>query len=398
MTMVNHNTKPDPLFTAADFPAWPQYDEKEEQALLDTLDEGQWGTLGKRVLEFSDKFAKYIGVKKVICVNTGTQALELLLRACGIGRGDEVIVPPYTFVATVYAIAWVGAMPVFADVDVNTGCLDPISVQQCITERTKAILAVHVAGRTCDMDALSAIAHNAGIYLLEDAAHAHGSEWKGRKAGSLADGAAFSFQSSKVLTGGEGGAIATNNEDIWARAWQYHNSGRAVKGGGELGGVVLMGTNGRMAEWEAAILLKQLDRLDAQCARRSEGAVIIDDTLRGTPGITLPPLDDRITAWSGFLYQFRWNGATPRSEFIKKLRERGLPCSAGYPALYNMGMLHDATFERSTGLKFTSEPVCPNTEQLAKEAVWFKGSALLAERDILHRASAAIAEIAQELG
>ncbi len=385
------------LFTAKDFPSWPQYDEREEKALIEALEAGQWGTLGKRALEFADRFAKYIGVEKVICVNTGTQALELLLRACGIGRGDEVIVPPYTFVATVSAIAWVGAMPVFADVDADTGCLDPASVQKCITSRTKAILAVHVAGRPCDMDALSAIARNAGVYLLEDAAHAHGSEWKGRKAGSLADGAAFSFQSSKVLTGGEGGAVATNNEEIWARAWQYHNSGRAIKGGGELGGVVLMGTNGRMAEWEAAILLRQLERLDAQCKKRAEGAAILEEALRGTPGISLPPHDRRITAWSGFLYQFRWNGASPRSEFLQKLRERGLPCSAGYPALYRMGMLRDVSFERSTGKKFTIEPDCPNTELLAKEAVWFKGSALLAERKTLHKAAVVITEIAQEL-
>ena len=385
------------LFTAKDFPSWPQYDEREEKALIEALEAGQWGTLGKRALEFADRFAEYIGVEKVICVNTGTQALELLLRACGIGRGDEVIVPPYTFVATVSAIAWVGAMPVFADVDADTGCLDPASVQKCITTRTKAILAVHVAGRPCDMDALSAIARNAGVYLLEDAAHAHGSEWKGRKAGSLADGAAFSFQSSKVLTGGEGGAVATNNEEIWARAWQYHNSGRAIKGGGELGGVVLMGTNGRMAEWEAAILLKQLERLDAQCTRRAEGAAILEAMLRGTPGISLSPHDERITAWSGLLYQFRWNGASPRSEFIQKLRERGLPCSAGYPALYRMGMLRDASFERSTGKKFTLDPVCPNTELLAKEAVWFKGSALLAERKTLHKAAVVITEIAKEL-
>ena len=385
------------LFTAKDFPSWPQYDEREEKALIEALEAGQWGTLGKRALEFADRFAEYIGVEKVICVNTGTQALELLLRACGIGRGDEVIVPPYTFVATVSAIAWVGAMPVFADVDADTGCLDPASVQKCITTRTKAILAVHVAGRPCDMDALSAIARNAGVYLLEDAAHAHGSEWKGRKAGSLADGAAFSFQSSKVLTGGEGGAVATNNEEIWARAWQYHNSGRAIKGGGELGGVVLMGTNGRMAEWEAAILLKQLERLDAQCTRRAEGAAILEAMLRGTPGISLSPHDERITAWSGLLYQFRWNGASPRSEFIQKLRERGLPCSAGYPALYRMGMLRDASFERSTGKKFTLDPVCPNTELLEKEAVWFKGSALLAERKTLHKAAVVITEIAKEL-
>ncbi len=391
--MINTSEK---LFPAGSFPSWPMAGEEEERALLETLEAGQWGTLGSRALQFAERFGEYLGAKRVICVNTGTQALELLLRACGIGRGDEVIVPPYTFVATVSAVAWVGAMPVFADVDLDTGCLDAESVRKCVTPRTKAILAVHVAGRPCDMDALSRIAQENHILLLEDAAHAHGSSWKGVKAGNLADAAAFSFQSSKMLTGGEGGAIVTNNEAIFARAWQYHNSGRALEGGGELGGEVLMGTNGRMAEWEATILLQQLERLDAQCAKRTEGAAILDGALREAPGIALPPRDERVTSWSGFLYQFRWTGGCPRDSFVAKLAEAGLPCSAGYPPLYRMGMLRDQSFERSTGCAFGSEPRCPKAERLGDEAVWFKGRGLLAPKDTLRRAGEAIARIARE--
>jgi len=376
------------------FPAWPVWGEKEEKNLLKALDAGQWGTLGDGALAFAKRFADYIGVSRAIAVNTGTQALELMLRGAGVGRGDEVIVPAYTFVATVSAVAYVGAVPVFADVDVETGNLSAESVKAHITDKTKAILAVHIAGRACDMDALSEIAKAHGILLLEDCAHAHGAEWKGVKCGALGDAAAFSFQATKVLTGGEGGMIVTNNEDIYARCWHYHNSGRPPVGQSKesLGGVVLMGSNGRMAEWEAAILDAQMDHLDEQCAVRTRNQAKVYARIGKLPGISVPPEDARITAGSGFLFPFRYAG--DRDAFIDALKAEGVPCSKGYVALYRMGMLKEAAFEKFTGRKFEQAEELPNTERLVRENIWIPAPVFLADDEGIEAVCQAIEKVA----
>lgn len=383
-----------PAFTG-EFPRWPQWDLKEENNLLEALAAGEWGTLGTKVLAFTDRFSKYLGVRYAVAVNTGTQALEIMLRSAGIGRGDEVIVPPYTFVATVSAVAYVGAMPVFADVDADTGCLDANAVRSRITGRTKAILAVHVAGRPCDMDALAQVAREHNLLLLEDAAHAHGSEWKGRRCGALADAAAFSFQSSKALTGGEGGMVVTNNQDIYERCWQFHNSGRALSGGAELGGRTLMGTNARMAEWEAAILDAQMDRLDEQCKRRWENAKWLIEQISGLAGVEVKPVDERVTLWNGYIFQFRWEGKNmDRNTFVEALDAEGIPCSGGYPMLTNMGMFTEPGFEKSTGRRFDGDAKLPNAQRLAQTAVWIPGRVLLSERAAMQKVAEAIVKVA----
>ncbi|MBO4548349.1 MAG: aminotransferase class I/II-fold pyridoxal phosphate-dependent enzyme, partial [Abditibacteriota bacterium] len=197
-----------PVYTGT-FPSWPYWNDEEKQNLLRALSAGQWGTLGAEALSFAGEFAAYIGTRHAVCVNTGTQALEMMLRGCGIGYGDDVITTPYTFSATVSSIAWCGAMPVMADIDPDTGNIDPGSLEGCITPATKAILLVHVAGRPCDMDAIGEFAKKKGILVLEDSAHAHGSQWKGVRCGHLGDASAFSFQGSKAITGGEGGCVTT---------------------------------------------------------------------------------------------------------------------------------------------------------------------------------------------
>ncbi len=377
-----------------EYPLWPQWGEKEERNLIAALDAGQWGTLGDYVLAFSKRFADYIGVKHAIAMNTGTQALELMLRGAGIGRGDEVIVPPYTFAATISAVAYVGAVPVFADIDLNTGCISADKVGSHITERTKAILCVHFAGRPCDMDALKHVAKEHNIYLLEDAAHAHGSEWQGKRCGSLGDAAAFSFQSSKALTSGEGGMITTNNEEIFARSWQYHNSGRSLESTAILiGGTVLMGTNGRMAEWEAAILDAQLDRLEEQSSLRCANAKYLSEKLREIPSVILPMMDERTTVWNGYLYTFRWEDEKKnRDALMHSLREANIPCSEGYPLVSNMEFLRDSTFEKSTGRRFSSKTMLSSAEKMSKTSVWIPGNVLLADKDAMNKIARTISQ------
>ncbi|NLG24041.1 MAG: DegT/DnrJ/EryC1/StrS family aminotransferase [Clostridiales bacterium] len=380
-----------------EIPGWPTWGEPERKNLAAALSEAVWGTLGPRALAFAKRYAEYVGARHAIAVNTGTQALELLLRGAGIGRGDEVIVPPYTFVATVAAVANVGATPVFADVDLDTGCIDAASVDRAVTPATRAVIAVHIAGRPCDIDALLAVARRRSIALFEDAAHAHGSEWRGRRAGSLGDAAAFSFQSSKTLTGGEGGLIATDDEGLFAGCWQWHHSGRPLQGAQLIGGDVGLGTNGRMAEWQAAILDAQLDRLDAQNEARERGAALLDKALPGLRCIRRPAPDPRVTKNGHFLYQFRLEtGAlrVGRAQFLQALNAEGVPATAGYAPLHRMGMLQCDDFRRLTGAPFEQRQALPAAEALCESAVWLPGRALLMDAGALSDLAAAVQKVA----
>ncbi|NLG14818.1 MAG: DegT/DnrJ/EryC1/StrS family aminotransferase [Lentisphaerae bacterium] len=380
-----------PIYNGS-FPKWPQWGAKEEANLMKVAESNSWGTLGRFVLSFTKRFAEFVGVPHAIAVNSGTQALELILHGASIGRGDEVIVSPYTFSATVSAIAHVGAMPVFADVDERTGNIDAESVARHITAKTKAVMAIHVCGYPCDMDALKAVTSEHGLMLIEDCAHAHGSSWRNNMCGSIGDAAGFSFQNSKVLPAGEGGIITTGNEDLFERCWHFHHAGRAS------GGKTLMGTNGRMAEWEAAVLDAQLDKLPEQCAHRQKSIRAIMQGMADLPGIILPPEDPRVTALSGYLFQFQWKGRNAsRNEFVNALQAEGIPCSTGYVPLNHMGMMQDPAFEKAIGRKFEQNDALAAAEELSKTAVWFTNNVLLADAEIIDKVVQAVRKVATQL-
>src|SRR5512138_2479590 len=198
---------------AKPFTSWPLFGKPEERRLLRTLRSGKWGRLhGNEVARFEKRFAEMHGCKHGIAVVNGTVSLRIALMAAGIRAEDEVIVPPYTFFSTASAVIEANAVPVFADIDLDTFNLDPKAAEAAITPRTRAIIPVHFAGQPADMRSLKALARKRGLLVLEDAAHAHGASWRGRPAGSLGDIASFSFQSSKNLTSGEGGIITTNDD------------------------------------------------------------------------------------------------------------------------------------------------------------------------------------------
>ncbi len=383
-----------PVYSGA-FPRWPQWGGKEEENLMKALDAGRWGTLGAFAVSFSKRFADYICVTHGIAVNSGTQALELILRGAGIGRGDEVIVSPYTFPATVSAIAYVGAMPVFSDVDWRTGNIDAEAAAKCVTFRTKAVIAVHVGGYPCDMDAMKMLAERYGLLLIEDCAHAHGSAWRGRMCGSIGDAGAFSFQKSMVLPCGEGGMITTSDENLFRRCWQFHHSGRVLDCRETIGNNTVMGTNGRMAEWEAAILDAQMDRLEPQCKHRQASIRTIVEGLSDLKNIILPPDDKRITALSGFHFQFIWNGAMERDDFVKALCAEGIPCFPGYVLLNRMGMMTDPAFEKMTGRKFENHVSLHAAESLAKRSVRIPNPVLLAEPEVIAKVVEGIRKVAR---
>ncbi|HOJ09958.1 MAG TPA: DegT/DnrJ/EryC1/StrS family aminotransferase [Clostridiales bacterium] len=377
----------EPLRTKS-FTSWPKSGEEELERLKRVLNSGQWGTLGAETEKFAKRYAAYCNAKYAVATPNGTVSLEVILRALNIGRGDEVILPPYTFVATASAITFAGATPVFADIDENTYNLDPANIEQHISQRTKAIIAVHLGGRPCDMDKIMDVARKHKLYVIEDAAHAHGSEWKGRKVGSIGDVGSFSFQASKNLCCGEGGAITTNNENLYKSIWSVHNCGRDYDSNIWYQHPVL-GTNARMAEWQAVILDVQLNKLDGEIEKRMTNAAYLTKRLKETGFIDALYEDPNITKNSHHLYVFKYKKercwGIHRDLFVKALHAEGIGlCATGYSLpIYRMVFLDSDAFRKATGCtvsyKDISLPV--NDRAAYEEGAWLYHTALLGGKE-----------------
>lgn len=282
-------------------PGWPQFSDESIQAAMETLKTGKvnyW--TGKVGFEFEEKWAKYNNVKFAISTSNGTSALHTALAALGIGPGDEVITVPYTFIASSFCILQIGAIPVFVDVKRGDHTIDPDEIEEKITSRTKAIIPVHLYGNLCDMDKIMAIAKKHKLFVIEDAAEAHGAEYKGRKAGSIGDLGTFSFCQNKTFTtGGEGGMIITNDEDAAWEARSFRDHGYDVKQRMSLLDLEQalpyihrrVGFNYRMTEMQSAIGLNELKRLDSwNLPQRRRNGEILTDTLKDCPQISYLPV------------------------------------------------------------------------------------------------------------
>ena len=386
------------------FPGWPVFDATEEEAILGVLRSGSW-FLGERVAEFERTFTEYCEAKHGVSVSSGTVALQVALEAAGVVLGDEVIVPSYTFIATASSVALVGGVPVFVDVDPDTYLIDPAAVEAAITEKTKAIIAVHIAGQPADLDALTAIAAKHGVLLIEDSAQAHAAAWKGRRVGAIGDLGTFSFQASKNLNAGEGGFIVTDDEELQLRAWSIHNCGRAP--GGEWYEHPLVGGNYRLTEMQAALALSQLRRLDEQTEKRTHSAALLTEQLSEIEGIRPLAVDERVTRHAFHLYVFRYDadafGGAAREQFLKALAAEGIPCAAGYKPLYREPAFQArfSDFPLSSpafgGRPNYSGVHCPVTERIcADEAVWLTQNLLLGTESDISQISEAIAKIAAQ--
>lgn len=355
------------------FPKWPIFGEEELQMLKDVLYSGVWGVGGEKKKEFEWRFAELQNAKFAIAVTNGTTALELALRAASVGLNDEVILPSYTFVGTASAVAYVNATPVFVDIDPETYCIDPARVEEAITSRTRAIIPVHVAGQPAEMDALRKRAEEHNLFLIEDSAQAHCSEWNGRRVGAIGDMGTFSFQSSKNMTCGEGGALLTNNEELYRKCWSLHNCGRVLDGAWYEHRMI--GGNARMTEFQAAILLAQLERVERLTDIREENAKYLTKKLSKLSGIQPLKRHPKVTRHSNHLYIFKYFQeefeGLPREKFIEALRAEGIPCSPGYTPLHKMEFLRGKT---SGTLKVT-EDAC------YRRAVWLKQNLLLGNRE-----------------
>src|SRR5579871_3789251 len=313
------------------FAAWPIYGRQEERALLKVLASRNWGgypfpnTIADR---FAQKFAKFHGAKYGLAVANGTVAIQVALKAAGIKPGDEVIVPAYTWEGTVGPVLLLNAVPVFVDVDPETYCLDAKLVEKAITPKTKAILPVHLGMRFTDMDELLRIAAKHKLKIIEDCAHAHGGSWKGHGAGSMGDLGAFSFQSSKLMTSGEGGAVVTNNLEYMEKVQSYINAGRASMTDEYHHRIV--GFNYRLGEFQAAVLCAQLERLPGWAETREANMKYLETRLQQTPGIGLLKPDPRITRLAPYGYVMKYFEKQmkdiPRAAFVAALQLEGIPC------------------------------------------------------------------------
>jgi dTDP-4-amino-4,6-dideoxygalactose transaminase len=355
------------------WPPWPQWGSEEQERLQAALQGGIWGGYAPEVAEFEQAFAQRHGATYCIAAANGTLTLVAALMTCGISPGDEVIVPPYTFIATATAVRLVGATPVFVDIDPETYNIDPSAVEAAINQRCRAIIPVHLAGQAVDFDRLLPLAHRHGLVLIEDAAHAHGSTWRGQPVGALGDIGSFSFQTSKNMTAGEGGALTINRPDLAEALRSRVNQGRAP--GGAWYEHPNLGSNMRMTAWQAAVLLAQLARLDNQLQRRMANARLLHRSLAEIEGIRPLRWDERADHHAHHLFIMRYNQrafhGVARAEFVRALQAEGIPCSTGYPApLYVQPPL---------GPGFSRITLCPATEQACREAIWLTQNMLLAE-------------------
>lgn len=305
--------------------AHPLLGAEETDAVAEVLASGMIAQ-GPKTAAFEQEFAAYCGVSHAVAVNSGTAALHSALRAAGVGPGDEVIVPAFTFFATASSVLMCGAKPVFADVDPATATIDPASVAGLVTPRTKAVIGVHLYGQPCDAGAIRDICDEKDLIFIEDAAQAHGATYQGRKTGSLGDLGCFSFYATKNMATGEGGMVTTPSDDYEARLRRVSNHGQSDK--------YLhteLGYNYRMTDIAAAIGRVQLKKLDGFNRRRQETAAYYDGHIRA-PGILTPQVaSGRTSVYHQYVLRVTEDAPLSRDALMAHLREHGIGCAVHYP-------------------------------------------------------------------
>jgi dTDP-4-amino-4,6-dideoxygalactose transaminase len=347
---------------------WPVFGQEEEDLLIEALRSGVWGSIGGTFVErFEREFAVLQDARYGVATVNATMGLSVSLKAVGVQPGDEVLVPPYTFIATASAALMLGAIPVFVDVDAETLLIDPDLVDAAVTARTKAIVPVHHGGSPADMDGVMGAAGRHGLRVVEDAAQAHGAAWRGRPVGAIGDVGVFSFQSSKPINAGEGGIMLTDDAELDELLWSYRNVGR--RRGGEWYEHVRLGWNLRMTEFQAAVLLGQMHRMPEQQAQRTKAAAYLDAGLAAIPGVVPVKVPEGVTAHSWYTYHWRWLGADegglPKAEFSRALAAEGIPVFGGYVPLNR----NRAVVDEIQRLGGREPDACPNAERAAADEV-----------------------------
>lgn len=385
---------------------WPEWDADEQNQLMQVLQSGVWGRSGggRAVPKFEEAFRQAMRAKHCVATTSGTTALMSVLGALGIGPGDEVIIPPYTFVATFNVITMNYALPVFADVDRESFQLSSVASEQAITGQTRAIMPVHLGGSVGDMDAINKVAALKSVPVVEDACQAPLAEWRGQPVGTIGLAGCISFQSSKNISAGEGGAVLTNDDSFAAACYDFHSPGglkKAPSGG--------RGANFRMTEFQAGVLLAQLARAESHARIRERNALRLNQGLGQIPGIYPARLLEGCTRSGWHLYPFRFDseffGGRTRADFLKGLAEKGIRASVGYSPLpasnHVQALAKNPYYLRIYGeagmANWLERIQCPENEKLCSEAVWLSQTTLLQSPEEIERIIESVADIQRNM-
>jgi dTDP-4-amino-4,6-dideoxygalactose transaminase len=388
------------------WPEWPVWDPAAEKGITDMLRTGRWWRgNGEHVVEFEKKYAELMGTSRCLATASGTTALMVAAQALGVEPGDEVLVSPYTFIATYNVILYAKALPVFVDSDPETFLIDPTKIEGRITERTTAVIPVHIYGLPVDMDSVNAVSKKHGLKVIEDACQAWLAEYRGKKAGTLGDAGCFSFQNSKNLPSGEGGAIVSNNEELMDRCNSMHNCGRPYGSVKRTSAYPLNGGNFRMQQIQALILLSQMNRIKKDADIRLANAQFLDMKLAEIPGIIPYKLATGAERSAYHLYPFRYIkekfNNIPKETFIRALNADGIPAGSGYGPQNKEPMLgqilnsrgYKRLFPEARLKQWHEENILPGNDRLCSEAVTFYQSVLLGSKSDMDDIVNAIARI-----
>ena len=389
------------------FPEWPVFDHTEEKALNNVLQSKKWCRLGSNKVEnFEIEYKKINGAKHCLATSSGTNALYTILGALDIGPGDEVIMPVYTFIATYNVVVLNYALPVFVDTDIESFQIDANKIEAAITKQTKVIIPVHIGGSPADLDKILDISRKTKIPVIEDACQAHLAEWRGQKVGTFGLAGAFSFQASKNLNSGEGGAIITNDEQFAQTCYNFHNQGQGGRVTGFNPGSGTRGTNVRLSEFQGSLLLAQMTRVVDQTDHRTENANYLTKLLKEIHGITPAKLYEGTTRSAYHLYMFRYDktqfAGLSREKFLEALTKEGVPCSIGYGMMnknaYVTSLAKNKHFLKIYGEKTMNQWMernqCPQNDKLTGEqSVWFFQNMLLGSKTDIEQIAEAIRKI-----
>lgn len=386
--------------------SWPVIDQREEKELLQVLKSKKWCRLGSPTApRFEQEYQKLTGAKHALGVSSGTSALYTMLGAVNIGPGDEVIIPPYTFIATYNAVVLNYALPIFVDSDIESFQIDANKIESAITPQTKVIMPVHIGGSPVDLDTVLSVAGKHKIAVIEDACQAHLAEWKGKCVGNWGLAGGFSFQASKNLNSGEGGAIITNDSNFAQNCYRFHTQGQGGNSAGLETGSGTRGTNLRITEFQAGMLLAQMSRLVEQANKRSENADYLTKLLNQIPGILPAKLYKGVTKSAYHLYMFRYDkekfAGMDRAKFLKALSGEGVACSSGYGMMNKEAYVTDlaknrhylSVYGEKTMKLWLERNHCPENEKLTSQAVWFTQNMLLGSKTDMDQIAEAIMKI-----
>jgi dTDP-4-amino-4,6-dideoxygalactose transaminase len=382
------------------YPKWPIYDEKEINALAEVIKSGEWwcgapgAHQGNNVWAFQEEFAQLQGSEYCVAVCNGTVAIEASLMALDVGLGDEVIVSDYTFVASASAVIATNAVPIFCDINPDTLVMDVDKVEELVTERTKAIIPVHLGGNPVDMDHLMGIASNYHLNVVEDCAHAHGSVFKGKKVGNWGDAGTFSFQASKVITSGEGGAIICNNSELADKIYSYIDCGR--KKNEYFYKHLSYGTNYRMTECQAAVLRIQMQKFSKQHKLRNQNAEYLMTELNKISGIRTMKPTPGTTNLGWYVFPLVFDpmefGDLTKSKFYNILNDSGIPTDDCYPPLHSLGCFKNINLKKGIdyskanwGGERSDDKHFPIVSDVYSRSIEFPQEMLLAPREKLNK-------------